>query len=110
MVVRLAAGKTTYHVGEEIPLELEFRGTSGDEDYSFSTASYDGSGRMRMEKYEITPREGFVDPLSDLFASGNFIGGGMSSWHPLDDTHALRAHCRQGAIQCAVAQGRVSAL
>jgi hypothetical protein len=83
--VRLPAGKGTYHVGEEIPLELEFRGTA-DKDYYFSTASYDHSGRMRTEQYEVTPGAGILDPLSDLFASGNFVGGGGFGWHPLDDT------------------------
>ncbi len=42
--VRLPAGKTAYQVGEEIPLELEFRGRAS-QDFYLSTESYDRSGR-----------------------------------------------------------------
>src|ERR1700682_4724839 len=70
MVVRLAAGKTTYHVGEEIPLELEFRG-KGDKDYYFSTAACGSFGRFPWtENVAATPSDGIDDPLADLFSSG----------------------------------------
>lgn len=82
ITVRLAAGKTTYHVGEEIPLELEFLGHAG-AGYYFSTETSDRSGRMSTERYVVTPQGGTDDPLTDFFADG-FIGGGLRSSHPLD--------------------------
>src|SRR5580765_6064949 len=78
VMVRFPAGKTTYQIGEEIPLELEFRGKAGP-DFYFSTASYDRSGRMSQEQYAITPVRGFVDPLAEYYASAVTIGGGLSS-------------------------------
>ena len=84
VTVRLPTGKATYRIGEEIPLELEFRGTAGN-DYYFSTETYDSSGRMTTERYEMTPPGGFVDPLSDLFVDGSFVGG-LRTTHPLDGT------------------------
>src|SRR5689334_19003156 len=61
VTVRLTANKTAFRIGEEIPLQLEFRGTAGD-DYYFSTETYDRSGRMTTERYELTPQTGFADP------------------------------------------------
>src|SRR5262249_47814627 len=83
VVVRLEAGKDTYRIGEEIPLELEFRGKSSS-DYYFSTETYDRSGRLFTERYNITPTGSFIDPLADLFADG-YIGGGGRSEQPLND-------------------------
>jgi len=83
VVVRLESGKDTYRIGEEIPLELEFRGTSSS-DYYFSTETYDRSGRLFTEQYNVTPAGSVIDPLSDLFANG-YIGGGGRSEQPLND-------------------------
>jgi len=87
VVVRFQDGKTSFRLGEDIRLELEFRGRA-DLDFYFSTENYDRSGRLTTEQYAITPREGFVDPLSEMFADG-FIGGGLRSEHPLNDTPFL---------------------
>jgi hypothetical protein len=85
-VVHLAAGKATYYVGEEIPLELEFRGRA-DKDYYFSTAACGFFGRFFWpEKVTATPSAGTEDALSDLFASGGYGGSCPSSWHALDGT------------------------
>jgi hypothetical protein len=86
VVVRLPAGKATFHVGEEIPLELEYRGT-GDKDYFFSTEMCPLVGRLSSEKFGVTPADGTDDPLADFLASsGGFGGSCVSSWHPLDGT------------------------
>src|SRR6185437_5816088 len=42
-----------------------------------STRSYDRSGRLGIESYEVSPSSGFSDPLAAYF-SGGFIGGGLS--------------------------------
>jgi hypothetical protein len=113
LVVRLLGGKTTFRVGEEIPLELEFRGR-GDGDFYFSTENYDRSGRLRTEEYAVAPRNGFVDPLSDLFADG-YIGGGIRGEQSLDGTpFVLRVSLNDwirftqpGAYRVVVTSGRL---
>lgn len=95
LTVRLTAGKSTYALGELIPLELEFRGRAGS-DYFFSTASYDRSGRMGHERYVITPEGGADDPLREYYSSVGVVGGGLSGWHPLDGTpFVLRVHLNE---------------
>jgi hypothetical protein len=84
VTVRIVGEKTAFRIGEEIPLELEFRG-KGDPTYYFSTESYDRSGRMTTETYSATPAAGFTDPLADLYLDG-VVGGGLRSEHPLNDT------------------------
>ena len=95
LTVRLTAGKSTYAMGELIPLELEFRGRAGP-DYYFSTASYDRSGRMGHERYVVTPEGGADDPLTEYYSSVGVVGGGLSGWHPLDGTpFVLRVHLNE---------------
>ena len=80
LTVRLSAGKTTYALGELIPLELEFRGRA-DPDWYFST---EPAGRG-TEQYLVTPADGFDDPLAEFYASGvGLAGSTLSSWHPAD--------------------------
>lgn len=79
LTVRFTAGKSTYAVGELIPLELEFRGRAGP-DHFFST------GQMRRERYVVTPEGGADDPLREYYSSVGVVGGGLSGWHPLDGT------------------------
>jgi hypothetical protein len=83
LAVRLAAGKSTYAVGELIPLELEFRGQA-EPDWYFATRNYDPSGRMITEQYVITPIPGVADPLAEYYASFGGPGGGLGGWQPLD--------------------------
>jgi hypothetical protein len=85
--VRLPAGKTSYAIGELIPIELEFAG-KGPSDIYFDTATYDRSGRLDIDQYDVSPRHGAVDPLDDFFRGGlsGFIGGGIRGSHPLDGT------------------------
>jgi hypothetical protein len=64
-------------VGERIPLKLSF---TGPEQYEITLASYDRSGRMSYESFEVSPSRGWSDPLATYFASsGGFMGGGLSS-------------------------------
>ena len=92
LTVRLVADKSTYAVGELIPVELEFRGHAGP-DYHFTTASYDRSGRPGLERYVVTPRGGSDDPLADHFASFGSVGGGLSGWAALDGTPFVVRGC-----------------
>ena len=84
--VLLSSGKATYAMGEVIRLDLEFTGRA-DSDFYWSTESYDRSGRLASETYELVPGEGFDDPLDDYFRGdifGGFIGGGLRGLHSLD--------------------------
>jgi hypothetical protein len=85
VVVHLPAGKSTYRVGEEIPLELEFRGT-GDKDYNFWTGICGFFGHaLSHEMVAVTPSDGIDDPQTASPCGG--IGGSCpGSWHPLDGT------------------------
>jgi hypothetical protein len=83
LTVRLAAGKSTYAVGELIPLELEFRGQAGP-DWFFSTV---GEGLLLgRERYVATPADGHDDPFAEYLASAGVVGSVLSGWHPLDGT------------------------
>ena len=81
VTVRLAAGKTTYAIGELIPLELEFRGRA-EPDYYFWTGTYDRRGRMIYERYDVAPGNGNDDPLAEFFGAFGGPGGGLGGWQP----------------------------
>ena len=84
LTVRLPAGKETYRLGEEIPVELEFQGTGNPGD-TFWTSNYDRSGRIHEETYAVTPNDGVSDPLGVLYLDG-IAGGGLGNMRPLDGT------------------------
>jgi hypothetical protein len=90
--VRLSSGRSTYALGERIPLDLEFGGQA-DDDFYWSTETYDRSGRMGAETYEVTPGDGFEDPLDDYFNGGLFgiPGGGLRGTRALDGS-SFRIH------------------
>jgi hypothetical protein len=75
--------KATYFVGEEIPLDLEFRGT-GDKDYYFSTETcgFFGGG-LWPEHVTVAPPDGIDHPLADVLPGG---GSCLSGRHALDRT------------------------
>jgi hypothetical protein len=77
LVARFPGGKTSYRIGEPIPLELEFRGIGGPDVY-FSTES---CGRASPETYVVMPSGGFVDPQAE--ASG-VVGSCPGSTHALN--------------------------
>jgi hypothetical protein len=85
--VHFASDTVTYRVGEEIPLDLEFRGTA-DKDYYFSTGTCGVLGRMTSsERVIVTPTDGTDDPLADYYGSaGGFAGSCPEGWHALDGT------------------------
>jgi hypothetical protein len=84
IVVHVPAGKSSYRVGEEIPLQLEFRGT-GEEDYYFSTATCGPFGHVpSTEKVTLTPSDGMADAVAASPCGSAYSC--PSSWHPLDGT------------------------
>lgn len=81
--VRTVQGQTLYHVGERIPLELTFTGPENKR-FEINMASYDRSGRMGYEEFNVAPASGWADPLhSYCGSSGGFIGGGLTGFGSL---------------------------
>lgn len=77
--IRLADGKTRFRLGEVVRVELEFSSRRA-QTYALSKATYDRSGRLGVDEYHVSPREGVSDPLRDYFERGRgYIGGGLSS-------------------------------
>ena len=72
--LELSTQQTTFHIGETIPLTLSLTGPDNKQ-FHVNTASYDRSGRMNLETFNLSPSAGWADPLADLFRG---IGGGMS--------------------------------
>jgi hypothetical protein len=79
--VRTDNDQTVFHVGELIRLHLSYSASGAG--YQASTASYDRSGRLGIEKYLVQPETGWDDPLKSYYSVGGFIGGGLFSIQPL---------------------------
>lgn len=75
--VQPVGGRSTFRIGERIPLELRFTTPAGVRRW-LNTASYDRSGRMSFEQFTAEPASGWTDPLGAYFAGGH-VGGGISS-------------------------------
>jgi hypothetical protein len=79
-------GTTTFHIGEVIPLELNFTSTSPHL-YILNMAGYDRSGRMNHDAFVVMPDAGWADPLrSYIHPFGGFMGGGLSNSEYLSAT------------------------
>lgn len=71
--------RSTYQIGERIPIDLSFTGP-GNKQFEITMSSYDRSGRMAYEQFDVEPTSGWSDPLALYFSSqGGSIGGGLSS-------------------------------
>lgn len=81
VIASTVGAQTTFHVGELIRVQLSYSLAPGvPEKYSISSASYDRSGRLGTETFDVDPAFGWDDPLKLYFASFlAFIGGGLSS-------------------------------
>jgi hypothetical protein len=111
--VRTSIGQTTFHIGERIPLTLSFTGPE-DQHYEISLASYDRSGRMTSESFEVTPSTGWSDPLIYYFAGVGSMGGLSSvaslSSKPIDIPLNLNEWIRfdqPGTYRVTITSGRV---
>ena len=68
--------RSTYQIGERIPIDLSFTGP-GNKQFEITMSSYDRSGRMAYEQFDVEPNSGWSDPLALYFGSrGGFAGGG----------------------------------
>ena len=86
LAIRFKDGKASFRQGEIIRLVLEFSSPTRNV-YGGSTASYDRSGRIHLESFEVTPKDGTADPLDDYYNSGIgvFFIGGLSSTFTLGE-------------------------
>ncbi len=72
-----------FRPGQIIPLTLEFTTRDADAPCVINTASYDRSGRLRIDRIIVDRQAEIVDPLGDYFGRAfGFIGGGLSSQWP----------------------------
>jgi hypothetical protein len=82
-------GRSTFRVGEVIPLDLSFTSTAPGK-YQFDNATYDRSGRLNSETFAIEPKSGWDDPLELYFRSyACFMGGGLRGIDTLTDKPAV---------------------
>jgi hypothetical protein len=89
LTVRTKGDQTIFHIGELIPLELSFT-SAPENNYQINTASYDRSGRLGVESYQVEPNTGWDDPLALYFQSyGGLSGGGLSGFQKLSEQPAV---------------------
>jgi hypothetical protein len=85
LVLSVRGDRSTFRIGEVIPLELAFT-SSSPKKYQIDKATYDRSGRLGLETWAIQPDGGFDDPLAIYFGSFSaFIGGGLRGFEVLSD-------------------------
>lgn len=79
-----ADGRRAFHIGERIPLALQFS-SSAPNKYKLNGATYDRGGRLPTEEF-ICEREGVTDPYQDYFGSGvlAFLEGGLRAYPVLE--------------------------
>jgi hypothetical protein len=86
LMVTTEGQRSTYQIGERIPIDLSFTGP-GNKQFEITMASYDRSGRMAYEQFDVEPNSGWSDPLALYFGSqGGSAGGGISSLGVLSST------------------------
>ncbi len=90
LTIRFAGGSNHFKVGEVVRLELIFWTTVSGK-YKLNTAGYDRSGRLEMERFDMTPKG--RDPLYEYYhdsLSGVLEMGGLYSIMPLDKSPQTR--------------------
>src|SRR5258706_3647526 len=86
LMLRIAGDRNQFRPGEIIPIELEFRSSIPGR-FVLDNATYDRSGRLRLDDYRIEPNDQVTDPMLDYFAaSPGFVGGGVRGMPILDRT------------------------
>jgi len=87
--LRLKDRRNAFHVGEKITLELVFRSSVPDA-FQASTRTYDRSGRLDIDRFQVEPSTDHDDPMADYFSSsGGFMGGGLGGVRTLDEDAAI---------------------
>ncbi|WP_321471955.1 hypothetical protein [uncultured Paludibaculum sp.] len=76
-------GRTVFHAGEIVPLELSFTATAKHR-YWADVHNYDRSGRLGIESFCVEPEA--ADPLASYFTAASSLGGGLGGTRELDAT------------------------
>jgi hypothetical protein len=63
LMVTTEGQRSTYQIGERIPIDLSFTGP-GNKQFEITMSSYDRSGRMAYEQFDVEPNSGWSDPLT----------------------------------------------
>jgi len=74
--VKFPASQREFHIGEVIPIQLFFS-SDARKTFQVDEATYDRSGRMNHEHFQIIPATGWRDPIPPEAFS--FIGGGLTN-------------------------------
>jgi hypothetical protein len=74
LTISLSKTQSSFHVGETIPIELEFKASTAGV-YQIEMRDYDRSGRTTSEVYDVSPKG--RDPLETYFKDGVFMMGGL---------------------------------
>jgi hypothetical protein len=75
--VRTADGRTTYRLGEWIPLALDYT-ADVEEQFDMTTGAAERNGLLH-ESFQVQPKMGWADPLETYFGSVGGIGGSFLS-------------------------------
>jgi hypothetical protein len=63
LMVTTEGQRSTCQIGERIPIDLSFTGP-GNKQFEITMSSYDRSGRMAYEQFDVEPNSGWSDPLT----------------------------------------------
>jgi hypothetical protein len=110
--VSIATNQREFHLGEAIPLQLNFTSTVKKR-YEISMAQYDRIGRMNYEQFTISPAKGAVDPLPTYTGS---LGGIYTSRYLSSEPATIKVNLNEwvrftqpGEYRLVVSSGRVGA-
>lgn len=83
--VKTADGGSIYRIGERIRLKLSFTSSVAGR-YEINEATYDRSGRMSFEGFQVLPDKGWSDPLREYFENRVLFSGGLTGFSGLTTT------------------------
>jgi hypothetical protein len=88
LALTIRNNQSSFHIGEIIPLDLAFTSSTLNT-YQLDMATYDRSGRLNEDQFEVDPSNGYDDPLQLYFhAYKGFMMGGLRGYKSLSTTPA----------------------
>jgi hypothetical protein len=74
--IKFPGSQSEFHIGERISIQLLFS-SNARKTFEINEATYDRSGRMNYEHFQITPAKGWLDPIpADAFS---IAGGALTN-------------------------------
>jgi hypothetical protein len=113
LTIHFVGESSRFRVGEVIPIELSFTASTPDS-FEMTTRNYDRSGRLNIEKFNVSPPG--RDPLKKYYSEGSFMMGGAGITQTLSaDPQEMREDLNEwvaldepGHYSLYVTSGRVS--